>query len=59
MRLRYLYLPDLPPLSDATITFGHEPVLGRDCTIHFIAGINGTGKSRLLRALAEIFLRLV
>jgi hypothetical protein len=58
MRLRYLCIPDLPPLKDVSITFGHEPVLGRQCTIHFIVGVNGTGKSRLLRAIAEIFLAL-
>ncbi|HZO71711.1 MAG TPA: AAA family ATPase [Ktedonobacteraceae bacterium] len=58
MRLRYLHIPELPPLHDIEITFGHEQILGRQCTIHFIAGVNGSGKSRLLRALAEIFLSL-
>ncbi|MBA2392174.1 MAG: AAA family ATPase [Ktedonobacteraceae bacterium] len=58
MRLRYLSIPSLPPLKDISITFGHEPILGRECTIHFIVGVNGTGKSRLLRALTEIFLYL-
>lgn len=58
MRLRYLAIPSLPPLKDISITFGHEPILGRDCTIHFVVGVNGTGKSRLLRALTEIFLYL-
>jgi len=58
MRLRYLHIPELPPLHNIEITFGHEPILGRACTIHFIAGVNGSGKSRLLRALAEIFLSL-
>jgi ABC-type transport system involved in cytochrome c biogenesis ATPase subunit len=58
MRLRYLSIPDLPPLKDIDIHFGHEPILDRECTIHFVVGVNGTGKSRLLRALAEIFLHL-
>ena len=58
MRLRYLHIPELKPLRDVSITFGHEPVLGRKCTVHFIAGVNGTGKSRLLRAITEIFLSL-
>ncbi len=58
MRLRYLHIPDLVPLKDITITFGHEPILGRKCTIHFIVGVNGTGKSRLLRAITEVFLNL-
>lgn len=56
MRLRYLYLPNLPPLDDIEIRFGYEPVLGRACALHFVVGVNGSGKSRLLRALAEIFL---
>ncbi len=58
MRLRYLHLPELPPLEDITITFGYEPILGRACALHFIVGVNGSGKSRLLRAIAEIFLCL-
>src|SRR6266568_2522528 len=58
MRLRYLHIPDLVPLRNITITFGHEPILGHECTIHFIVGVNGTGKSRLLRAITEIFLNL-
>src|SRR6266567_493178 len=58
MRLRYLHIPDLVPLRNITITFGHEPILGRECTIHFIVGVNGTGKSRLLRAISEVFLHL-
>src|SRR5439155_10640171 len=45
-------------LKNITITFGHEPILGRECTIHFIVGVNGTGKSRLLRAITEVFLNL-
>jgi ABC-type transport system involved in cytochrome c biogenesis ATPase subunit len=56
VRLRYLHLPKLPPLEDITIRFGYEPVLGRAYAMHFVVGVNGTGKSRLLRALAEIFL---
>ncbi len=58
MRLRYLHIPELVPLKNVSITFGHEPILGRACTIHFIVGVNGTGKSRLLRAIPEIFLSL-
>ena len=58
MRLRYLHLPDLPPLCDAKITFGHEAILGHNLAIHFIAGVNGTGKTRLLQSLAETFLSL-
>lgn len=56
MRLRYLHLPEISPLENVKIRFGYEPALGRACAMHFIAGVNGSGKSRLLRALVELFL---
>lgn len=58
MRLRYLRLRDLPPLQDVRVRFGHEPVLGRKVAIRFVVGVNGSGKTRFLQALAEIFLHL-
>ncbi len=58
MRLRYLHLSDLPPLHDVKITFGHEAILGHNLAVHFVAGVNGTGKTRLLQAIAETFLSL-
>jgi energy-coupling factor transporter ATP-binding protein EcfA2 len=58
MRLRYWHLEDEAPLQNITIPFGQERVLGRNCAIRFIVGINGSGKSRLLRALAQLFLTL-
>lgn len=58
MRLRYLRLRDLPPLKDVRVSFGHEPVLGRKVAIRFVVGINGSGKTRFLQTLAEIFLHL-
>lgn len=58
MRLRYLHLQDLQPLDDLEIPFGYERVLGRDCAIRFVVGVNGSGKSSLLRAVASIFLAL-
>lgn len=58
MRLRYLSLPDFPPLRDVDITFGHESLLGRPLAIRFVVGVNGTGKTRLLQALTEAFLSL-
>lgn len=58
MKLRYLRICNQPPLEDVSINFGHESVLGRNCAIHFVVGVNGSGKSRLLQALAEIFLSL-
>jgi hypothetical protein len=58
MRLRYVRIRNLPPLEDVAITFGHERALGRACAIHFVVGVNGSGKTRLLQALAEVFLDL-
>ncbi len=58
MRLRYLHLEDEAPLQNITIPFGQETVLGRNCAIRFIVGVNGSGKSRLLRALTQLFLAL-
>jgi len=58
MRLRYMHLPSLPPLEDIEIRFGYEPILGRACALHFVVGVNGSGKSRLMRALADIFLSM-
>lgn len=58
MRLRYLHLKDLPPLEDVEIEFKHESLLGRQCAIRFVVGVNGSGKTRLLRALTEVFVQL-
>ncbi len=58
MRLRYFHLRDLPPLQDIQVVFQHEPVLQRDCAIRFVTGVNGTGKTRMLQALVEVFLSL-
>lgn len=58
MRLRYLNLRDAPPLQQLAIPFWQESVLGRECAIRFVVGVNGSGKSRLLQALTQIFLTL-
>lgn len=58
MRLRYLCVRKNLPLDDVAITFDHETALGRSCAVNFIVGVNGTGKSRLLQIIAEIFLEL-
>ncbi len=58
MRLRYVHVADYPPLLDTAISFGHEEILARPCSIHFVVGLNGTGKSRLLHAIAETLLCL-
>jgi len=58
MRLRYLHVKDLAPLEDVAIEFKHESLLGSQCAIRFVVGVNGSGKTRLLRALTEIFVQL-
>jgi len=59
MRLRYLHLADYPPIKDMAVRFASGSPLQRECAIRFVVGINGSGKSNLLRALAEVFLALV
>lgn len=58
MRLRYLHIQNLSPLDDIAATFGYESILGRKCAIRFVVGVNGSGKTRLLQALCEVFLNL-
>lgn len=58
MRLRYFHVKDLAPLEDVAIEFKHESLLGRQCAIRFVVGVNGSGKTRLLRALTEVFVQL-
>lgn len=64
MRLRYAHLVRTPPLEDVAFVFGQETLLygpsaivdeKRKGAINFIVGINGTGKSTLLRALYQVF----
>lgn len=64
MRLRYLHLPRCGPLEDVALVFGQEDLLfghspqrpaGRRGAINFVVGVNGTGKSTLLRAVYHIF----
>ncbi|BBL58892.1 AAA family ATPase [Methylomonas koyamae] len=58
MKLRYLHLQDYPPIKDIKVLFASGSPLQRDCAIRFVVGVNGSGKSNLLRALAEVFLAL-
>lgn len=58
MRLRYLHLQNYPPINDIRVCFASGSPLARDCAIRFVVGVNGSGKSNLLRAVAEIFLAL-
>lgn len=58
MKLRYLHLKDYPPIKDIKVLFASGSPLQRDCAIRFVVGVNGSGKSNLLRAIAEVFLAL-
>ena len=58
MRLRYLHLPLCGPLQQVSVVFGQEVSTfqsSRKGAINFIVGVNGTGKSSLLRALYQTF----
>src|SRR5262245_55296040 len=58
MRLRYLHIQDYPPIRDTEVLFASGSPLQRECVIRFVVGLNGSGKSHLLRAIVEIFLSL-
>lgn len=58
MRLRYLHLRHYPPIKDLAVRFASGSPLQRECAIRFVVGVNGSGKSNLLRAVAEVFLAL-
>jgi len=60
LRLRWLHLPHCGPLRDLGVRFGQEGMLygwsaedpaKRKGAINFVVGVNGTGKSTLLRAI--------
>ena len=64
MRLRYVHFPRCGPLVDVGIVFGQENMLfgwtpddptRRKGAINFVVGVNGTGKSSLLRAIYQSF----
>jgi energy-coupling factor transporter ATP-binding protein EcfA2 len=64
MRLRYVHFPRCGPLVDVAIVFGQENMLfgwtpedpaRRKGAINFVVGVNGTGKSSLLRAIYQTF----
>ncbi len=58
MRLRFFHLQHYPPLNDIAINFSAESPLQRLCQIHFVVGVNGSGKTHLLQALTATFLAL-
>jgi energy-coupling factor transporter ATP-binding protein EcfA2 len=61
MRLRYLHLPRCGPLTDTAIVFGREDLIAktlnlpRKGSLNLVVGVNGSGKSSLLRAIYRIF----
>jgi AAA domain len=58
LKLRYLKIADYPPLSDLALAFSTTSPLARKFSMHFVVGVNGTGKTHFLQALCEIFLAL-
>jgi len=58
MKLRYLHIRNYPPLNKAQIVFSSHSPLDRLCAIRFVVGVNGSGKSHLLRAISKVFLSL-
>lgn len=63
MKLRYFQVKDRPPIKDVALSFRQSSILleqepNRECAIHFVVGVNGSGKTRLLQALTEAFLTL-
>src|SRR5664280_10247 len=58
MKLRYLRIEEYPPLADLSVDFSTSSPLKRTFSLHFVVGVNGTGKTHLLQALCEIFLAL-
>lgn len=58
MRLRYLHIRNYPPLEDVALCFRAPVLEGRECAIRFAVGVNGSGKTHLLQAVAETFLAL-
>lgn len=58
MKLRYARVQNLPPLEDISITFQQSSVLSKPLAVHFVAGVNGTGKTSLLQAITETFISL-
>lgn len=58
MKLRYLHLPRCGPLQDVAMVFGQENVVFdsiRKGAINFVVGVNGTGKSSILRTIYQTF----
>ncbi len=58
MRLRYLHICNYPPLKDVILCFNPPGLKDRKCAIRFVVGVNGSGKTHLLQAVAATFLAL-
>ena len=58
MKLRYLHLPSFPPLENVEIIFQQSDVLTNPLAVHFVAGVNGTGKTSLLQAVTQTLIAL-
>lgn len=58
MRLRYFHIREYPPLQNVEIVFSADSPLKTQNAIHFVVGVNGSGKTHLLQALTETFLQI-
>ena len=58
MRLLHIYLKNYRVLNDFRLIFNERDTRETEYTLDLLVGVNGTGKSTLLRAIAEIFQRL-
>lgn len=59
MKLRYFRIQGKPPLKDVAISFKQSDILSdRAFALHFVVGVNGSGKSQLLQTLTDVFLHL-
>jgi len=59
-----MHIPRCGPLTDTAVVFGQEDLLAKSLNfprrgaLNFVVGVNGSGKSSLLRALYQIFREL-
>lgn len=58
MKLRYLHLQNFRPLENVEIIFQQSDVLVNPLAVHFVAGVNGTGKTSLLQAITQTLIAL-
>ena len=58
MKLRYLHVQNCLPLENVEIIFQQSDVLVNPLAVHFVAGINGTGKTSLLQVITRTLIAL-